>query len=596
MNAAEVLNWHLTEVPASLTNATVISAQALHSLALRSNGTVVAWGNNGAGETNVPSSLSNVIAIAAGYRHNLAVKSDGTVTAWGNNSSGQCNIPPGLSNVVDVAAGSYHSVALLNNGTVVAWGDNGNGETNVPVGLTNVVAIAAAGDPDNGSAYSLALKSDGTVMAWGYSAVVTPLSGLNNVIAIGAGADHALAVRSGPPTPVVTLQPKPQYQLAGGSITFTTQGRGLAAIEYQWQFNAVNISGATNAAFALTNVQSANEGNYRAIISDTNGSTASSNAAFTVVTPPVILSQSLPTNPVAIFHTNLTLIVSAAGIGQLNGFPISYQWRLNGTNISGANGSNYSFLVEANSPGTYSVFVSNAAGSASASWNVTLTYVGSYVDVGTLAYHLATNAVGRTNGFTGTASDQTQLSNWTSARYTNGNFALLTNAVWSTNFWLKAVQGLSATCIGYSNGLGGQTLVTMVSPRHYLDAYHVALAPGTIIAFLDTNNVIYLRTILQKVNIGTNATDIVAHDTTVGILDADLPSSVGFLPVVPTNFSSYLPTNTSSIVQAIGMNQQMRRFSQPMTFKSPYIIDGVNWNSLKAVPFGLGTNWNVGWG
>lgn len=81
----------------------------------------------------MPPTLSNVIAISAGYRHNLAVKSDGTVVAWGDNGHGQCNVPPTLNNVVDVAAGTYHSLALKSDGTVVAWGyASSAGETAVP--------------------------------------------------------------------------------------------------------------------------------------------------------------------------------------------------------------------------------------------------------------------------------------------------------------------------------------------------------------------------------------------------------------------------------------------------------------------------------
>ena len=121
----------------------------------------------------------------------------------------------------------------------------------------------------------------------------------------------------------------------------------------------------------------------------------------------------------------------------------------------------------------------------------------------------------------------------------------------------------------------------MVSPRHYLKAHHTG-TPGDMIAFLGTNNAIYWRSTVQQV--------AVANDTDVGILDSDLPSSVGFLPVIPTNFSAYLPTNSSSYVQGIGMNQDMAVFGQPMTFQDPVFV---TWNSINTAPFGLGTNWNV---
>src|SRR5207248_3095641 len=56
--------------------------------------------------------LTNAVAIGAGYSHGLAVKADGTVVAWGDNYYGRTNPPAGLSNVVAVAGGSGFSVAL----------------------------------------------------------------------------------------------------------------------------------------------------------------------------------------------------------------------------------------------------------------------------------------------------------------------------------------------------------------------------------------------------------------------------------------------------------------------------------------------------
>ena len=89
----------------------------------------------------------------AGYTvHSLALKNDGTVVAWGSNNYGQTNVPAGLTGVIAVAAGHRHSLALKSNGTVVVWGDNSQGQTNVPAGLAGVTAIAASGD------HSLVLK------------------------------------------------------------------------------------------------------------------------------------------------------------------------------------------------------------------------------------------------------------------------------------------------------------------------------------------------------------------------------------------------------------------------------------------------------
>jgi alpha-tubulin suppressor-like RCC1 family protein len=245
-----------------LSGVTAIAAGADHSFALLSTGTVVAWGTglgNGTTETSdVPvavcavgetapcaNHLGGVTAIAGGEIHSLALLSSGTVVAWGGNSEGQLGngnttnstVPvevKGLSGVVAVSAGGEHSLALLSNGTVMAWGSNGFGQlgdggeakSDVPV------AVCAAGEKapcakklegvravSAGRFHALALLSNGTVMAWGNNGVgqlgdgshtgpescgtppVQPcakspvkVSGLSSVGAIAAGGQHSMAL------------------------------------------------------------------------------------------------------------------------------------------------------------------------------------------------------------------------------------------------------------------------------------------------------------------------------------------------------------------------------------------------------------------
>ena len=184
-------------VSGAATNLIAVAAGGWHSLGLRFNGSVIAWGGDTHGECSIPADLADVVAIAAGMYHSLALKANGQVVGWGDDSYGQAT-PPGLSNIIAIAAGTWHSIALKSDGTVTAWGDDGWGQLDVPAGLVNVVAIAAGGN------HNLALRRDGTVVGWGdntdaYGTYVgeaeTPVH-LNNVVGIAAGEYHSLAVRS----------------------------------------------------------------------------------------------------------------------------------------------------------------------------------------------------------------------------------------------------------------------------------------------------------------------------------------------------------------------------------------------------------------
>jgi alpha-tubulin suppressor-like RCC1 family protein len=62
------------------------------------------------------------MAIAAGSQHTVALRTDGTVRAWGYNDFGQTTVPSDLGASMAIAAGAYHTVALRTDGTVRAWG------------------------------------------------------------------------------------------------------------------------------------------------------------------------------------------------------------------------------------------------------------------------------------------------------------------------------------------------------------------------------------------------------------------------------------------------------------------------------------------
>ncbi len=227
------------QVP-GLSNVSAISAGGTHSLALRNDGTVWAWGANwsgqvGAGPTSVTSpvqvpSLSGILAVGAGYDFSVALRNDGTVWTWGENGTGQlgndstmASSPDpvqvaNLNGVVAIGAGDMHCLAVRDDGSVWSWGNNSYGQlgigpaSGIPVRRPNrVLNLSAVLAVSPRGYHSLALKRDGTAWSWGSNQGMgllgagsqdgvnpTPaeIPGLNSVTSISAGGTHSLARRS----------------------------------------------------------------------------------------------------------------------------------------------------------------------------------------------------------------------------------------------------------------------------------------------------------------------------------------------------------------------------------------------------------------
>jgi len=204
-----------------LTNVIKLGGRPYLTLAVKSDGTIWAWGMNqygqmGNGTVNSPVStpqvsvpvmvsnsapggaLNNPLQVTCGYAFGAALATNGTVWTWGTSRAGELGngtlgagyYPaqvPGLTNITYISAGWGHMLARRSDGTVWAWGGNANGEVGdgtafdrySPVQVLNVSNIVTV---SGGDSHSTALAADGTVWKWG----------LNNLSELGSGATNAV--------------------------------------------------------------------------------------------------------------------------------------------------------------------------------------------------------------------------------------------------------------------------------------------------------------------------------------------------------------------------------------------------------------------
>jgi len=216
-----------------------VSASTCHSLGVRENGTAWAWGSNANGRlgddtTTARSSPVSVVGgftdwcqVSAGNAHSLAVRCNGTVWAWGSNANGRLgddttisrsspvSVVGGFTDWCQVSAGDAHSLAVRCNGTVWAWGSNSSGQLGDDTATSRSSPVSVVGgftdwcQVDAGGTQSFGLRTNGTAWSWGAnssgqlgddtttnrSSPVSVVGGFNDWCQISASGAHSLGVR-----------------------------------------------------------------------------------------------------------------------------------------------------------------------------------------------------------------------------------------------------------------------------------------------------------------------------------------------------------------------------------------------------------------
>lgn len=165
-----------------------ISVGDTHTVGLKTNGTVMHAGAINYGQRSV-TEWWDIIAIRAERNHTIGLKADGTVVAAGRGDHGQCDVWS-WTDITAISTGPYHTAGLKADGTVVATGNNTSGQCDVS-GWTDIVAIYA------GDNHTVGLKADGTVIAVGYNTYgQCDVSDWKDIVDIGIGTSYTVGLKA----------------------------------------------------------------------------------------------------------------------------------------------------------------------------------------------------------------------------------------------------------------------------------------------------------------------------------------------------------------------------------------------------------------
>ena len=165
-----------------------VSIGDTHTIGLKANGKVVAAGAVNYNQCNV-GGWNDIVSISARRYHTIGLKADGTVVAAGRSDYGQCDIWY-WTDIVSISSGEYHTVGAKADGTVIAVGSNNRGQCDVTQ-WTDIIAVYA------GDHHTVGLKADGTVVATGYNPYgQCDVAGWTDIVDIGIGSSFTVGLKA----------------------------------------------------------------------------------------------------------------------------------------------------------------------------------------------------------------------------------------------------------------------------------------------------------------------------------------------------------------------------------------------------------------
>jgi RHS repeat-associated protein len=367
----------------NLSGVVAIAGGGYHSLAIKTNGTVWAWGYNLAGQlgdgTATQSatpvqvqSLSGVAVIAGGTYRSLALRTDGTEWAWGSNEYGQLGdgtwiaryIPVqvlNLSSVTAIAGGSNHCLARKADGSMWAWGNNLQGQLgdgtwtpqNIPV---QIQILSDATRLAGGETHSVAMMDEGSVWAWGENESgqvgdgTTSSKAMPEQVLGPGGVGHLILISTANHTPFALTDPSPAHQatgtvLTGGSLDLTWTGGDPDpgdSVTYDFYFGVSPVSlvlmaqDLGTASYTKRDLAQSTTYYWRVVARDNNGAETQGPVwQFTTWQPDLVVSSlTLSAETGIVVGTEVTIMATVTNNGPAPVLgPFQVDFRVNGESI-----------------------------------------------------------------------------------------------------------------------------------------------------------------------------------------------------------------------------------------------------------------------
>lgn len=228
-------------VAGGITDWIKVVAGSYHCLGIRSNGTMLAWGNGNILGDGTSSTRSSPVSVLGGYTDwveagagtvaSYGIRANGTLWAWGNNGDGQLgdgtsglsasklspvSVLGGFTDWIKVAGGKQHALGIRANGTMWSWGNGGFGALGSATTLASSPISVLGGftdwvDATCGYRHSFGVRANGTAWAWGLDnqgilgqnganfSISSPqiiIGGITDWIKIAAGYTHTVGIRA----------------------------------------------------------------------------------------------------------------------------------------------------------------------------------------------------------------------------------------------------------------------------------------------------------------------------------------------------------------------------------------------------------------